>query len=64
MLIVLYKIDPLMILRHGDWASPQLVDSFVCILRFAPQDADVRVVCFLDLTHDNRFELASRALQI
>lgn len=64
MLIVLYKVGPFMIFRHRDWASPQLIDGFVCILGFAAQDADVSVVSFLDLTYDDRFELASRAFQV
>ena len=49
---------PLIVPRHGDGTVAQFLDGVVLFVGIALEDAGESIVCFLDFTDDNRFELA------
>jgi hypothetical protein len=55
---------PLEITRHRNWASSQLLDCAIHLIRVALQDACKCIVGLLDLTNYDGFELAAGVLKV
>jgi hypothetical protein len=59
-----YKSAPFLVSGHSNWTSTEPLDSGVHLVGFALQDACECVVCFLDLTDDDRLQFAPGVLEV
>jgi hypothetical protein len=55
---------PLLILGHGDGAAAEALDSLVGIVAFTLENTCKSVVGLLDLTNNDRLQLATRGLKV
>lgn len=62
--IGLDKARPFKVLGHSDGTSAKLLDGVVGIIALTLENAGHGIVCLLNLSHDNRFEFAARALEV
>jgi len=62
--ISLDKGIPFCVLRHDDWADPQLLDCSICRISLSFKNACVCVVRLLDFANNDRLELSPRVLQV
>jgi hypothetical protein len=60
----LNKGRPLVILKHGDRAEAELVDSTICSIRLPLENPGVCIVRLLDLANDDGLQFPTRVLEV